>query len=438
MIHRSIYCLILLLTTINCFSQTYNLQQCIDSAVANNILIRQSLLSARSAEINLQQSRADILPALNAEVYHGLNQGRSIDPSSNGYVNQQLGFANYQVAAGVTVFNGGTLRNNIKENISAHEASRVETQEQKDNLILNVILAYLRVLNNEEQLRAANNQAAASSREVERLNILNDKGAIKPSDLADMKGQYLNDQVAISNARNALESSKLLLAQLMNRPYDANMKLEKADASDFLTPYSETANSVYENALQQFASVRAAELRKKSSEYALRSLRGGFYPSVSIGGGFRSAYSSIAQNTAGKIPYNNQLKNNISSSLGVTVSIPLFNRFTVHNKVKQAEIKLQTNKLEEESTKLLLHQQIDQAYLDMNNAYEKYRLLTEQVQTYGESFHAAEARFQSGVGTSYDYLIAKDRLDRSNINLISAKYDFVLRKKVLDYYQGRK
>jgi outer membrane protein len=428
---------LLLFFSVNCFAQTYTLQQCIDSALANNIAVKQSALASQSAEIQLQQSRANLLPFVNADIYHGLNKGRSIDPSSNGYVNQKLGFGNYQLGAGVTVFNGGSLRNNIKQSATAFEAAGFETQQQKDNLVLNVILAYLQILNNEDILQSAINQADVSRKELERLKVLNEQGAIKPSDFSDMKGQLMNDKLVIANSKNALESSRLALAQLMNINYEPAMKLERIDPAEFLIPYTATAASVYENALKEFARVKAVQMRTKSSEYALRSLRGGFFPTVSIGGGFSSNYSSTAQNATGKIPYNNQLKNNISSSVGVGISIPVFNRFTMRNRVKQAVIYLQSSRLAEESTKLAVHQQIDQAYLDMTNAYDRYKLLSDQVNAYDESFQAALMRYNAGVGTSYDYLIAKDRLDRANLNLIIAKYDFVLRKKVLDYYNGK-
>jgi outer membrane protein len=122
--------------------------------------------------------------------------------------------------------------------------------------------------------------------------------------------------------------------------------------------------------------------------------------------------------------------------VGLGISIPIFNRLQQRNRVKLADIQLKNSELEEERTKTLLEQQIDQAYLNMTNAYDRYKVLLEQVAAYNESFKAAEVRYNSGVGTSIDYLTAKDRLDRANINLIIAKYDFVLRKKVLDYYSN--
>ncbi|HZF64952.1 MAG TPA: TolC family protein [Chitinophagaceae bacterium] len=417
-------------------AQSFTLQQCIDSALAHNIPVKQSGLLAENAAVNWRQSKSNMLPYLSADINHGIYQGRSIDPFSNSYVNQNLSSANYGMNTGVVVFNGGALQNNTRQNAAAYEASKMEWQQARDRLVLDVILAYLQVLNNEDVVVSATRQAEVSQRQLDRLSILNEQGAIKPSDLFDVKGQLMNDQLAIVNARNQLETSKLNLAQLMNRPYSKNIKLDRIDAEEFLTSYASSSDQVYQNALQQFSLVKAVALRKKSSEYAVRSARGFLFPTISLGAGSNTNYSSIAQNAAGKIPYNNQLQNNISTSLGVGVSIPIFNRMQARNRIKIAEIAYRNSELEESNTKLLLRQQIDQAYLNMTNAYERYKVLLEQVNAYTESFNAAEVRYAAGVGTSIDYLTAKDRLDRATINLISARYDFVLRKKVLDFYSS--
>jgi len=416
--------------------QVYTLQQAIDTALANNIPVKQSGLLAQTARVNFNQSRLNLLPYVDADIVHGMYNGRSIDPSSNNYVNQNLNSANYQINGGFVLFNGGNLQNTIKQNAAAYEASTMEWQQARDNLVLNVILAYLQVLNNEDVVASATNQATVSQKQLERLDVLNKQGAIKPSEFYDLRGQLMNDQLSIVTARNLLESSKLALAQLMNQPYDPQMKLERIDVSEFLTSYANSSNDVYQNALQQFSLVKAVELRKKSFVYGSKAARNALFPRVSIGGGLNTNYSSIAQNASGKIPYNSQLRNNVSTSLGVGVNIPIFNRYQQRNRVKLADILLKNSELEEERTKVQLRQDIEQAHLNMTNAYERYKVLLDQVAAYTESFKAAEVRYNAGVGTSIDYLTAKDRLDRANINLISAKYDFVLRKKVLDYYNN--
>ncbi|HWJ28505.1 MAG TPA: TolC family protein, partial [Flavisolibacter sp.] len=404
----------------------YTLQQCIDTALANNIPAKQKQLLSESAQVDLRQARSNQLPNVLADVYHGASQGKSIDPNSNTYVNQNLNYANYEVNSQITVFNGGNLQNAVKQYANAFEASKMEWQQAKDNLVLDVILAYLQVLTDEDLVLSANRQADVSQKQLDRLQILNNQGAIRPSDVSDLKGQLMNDQLTIVNYKNNLESDKLKLAQLMNKQYDPGMKLERIDAGEFMTPYPNTSGQVYETALQQFSLIKAVELRRKSFEYGVKSARGALFPTLAIGGGVNSNYSSTAQNATGKIPYNSQLVNNIATGVFVGLQIPIFNRFQLRNRVRYADINLKNSILVEQSAKIQLGQQIDQAYLNMSNAYEKYKVLLEQVNAYTESFRAAEVRYNAGVGNSVDYLTAylqaKDRLDRANTNLISAKY----------------
>ena len=418
-------------------SQTYTLQQCIDSALANNIPVKRAGLQTQTAEVNWKQSRANLLPDLNANVSQNIFSGRSIDPSTNAFVNQNYNGGNYGINSGVILFNGLTLQNRIRQNAYSYEASKMQQQQSQDELVLNVILAYLSVLNNEDQLQLTHQQATTTRSALDRLNVLNNQGAIKPSDVSDLRGQLINDELNILTAKNTLESSKLLLAQLMNRNYDSTMRVERMNAEEFLASYPATASDVYQSSLNRFALVKAAELRTQSSYYAWKATKGQLFPQLSLGGGINTRYSSTAQTTSGaKMAYTDQLKNFKNSYVGVGLAIPIFNRFFARNQVKLADIQLKDNELVEANTKQQLHQQIDQAYLNMTNAYEKYKALVQQVQAYTESFKAAEVRYNAGVGTSIDYLTAKDRLDRANINLISARYDYVLRKRILDYYSN--
>ena len=419
-------------------AQTYSLQQAIDTAIANNIPVKQSNLLMQAAHVNWNQSRLNRLPDLNSDINHGINQGRSIDPFTNAPVTQQINFASYGISSGVLLFNGLNLNSQVKQNAYAYEASRMEWQQEKDALTLNVILAYLQVLNNEEILNSSNAQATLSQKQLERLEILDKEGAINPSLVSDLRGQYMSDQLAIINASNALETSKLTLAQLMNIPYSKNMRLEKINVNEMLTAYEQGPDAIYQTSLQQFALIKSVDLRKQSARYALKATRGQLFPSLFFNGNYGTNYSSVAQNAAGKIGYRDQLNNNASSAYSLGLRIPIFNGLSTRNRIKLADITLQNAELVEENTKQVLRQQIEQAHLNMTNAFERYRTLLEQVKAYTQSFQAAEVRFNSGVGSSVDYLIAKNNLDRANINLISAQYDFALRKKVLNYYQNIK
>jgi outer membrane protein len=436
--NRVFICVFLLFFFSTAQSQTYSLQQCIDSALKNNIPVKQSELDMETARVNWKQAKSYVLPTLGVDMSHGLNTGRSIDPFTNTYVNQSVNRASYGASSDLILFNGGALQNRIKENAAAYDASRMDWQQSKDNLVLQVILAYLSVLNNEDQLQVANQQASTTQATLDRLQVLNSQGAVKPSDVSDLKGQLMNDQLGILSAKNQLELSKLVLSQWMNKPYDSAMHLERMNAEDFLTGYGQTVDDIYQSSLNQFSLVKAVELRSRSSAYSVKAAKGQLFPTLAFGAGINTNYSSVARDANNaKIPYTNQLQNNRFTSLGFGLSIPIFNSSIARNRVKLSEINLKNTELAEQETKRDLRQRIDQAYLNMNNAYERYKVLLGQVAAYEESYNAAEVRFKAGVGTSVDYLTAKDRLDRANLNLVNAKYDFILRKKILDFYAGK-
>jgi outer membrane protein len=276
-------------------AQTYTLQQCIDSALANNIPVKRSGLNAERAKVNWNQSRSNLLPDLTMDASQNLFSGRSIDPSTNAFVNQKYNGGNYGVNSAVMLFNGLSLRNRVRQGTYAYEASKMNLQQTKDDLVIDVILGYLSVLSNEDQLEQTYKQAATTQTTLDRLIILHNQGAVRPSDVSDVKGQLMDDQLRILNAKNILESSKLELARLMNKNYDSTLKVERINVEEFLAPYPSTASDVYQSALKNFALVKAAELTTQSSYFGWKASKGQLFPQVYLGAGINSRYSSIAQ-----------------------------------------------------------------------------------------------------------------------------------------------
>ncbi len=443
------------------------LQQCVDTAIKNNIRVKQAGLQADAAAVNLNQSKANLLPDLNGGFGYGLNQGRNVDPITNNYINQQLASSNVNLSSGLVLFNGMRLQNLIKQNNFTYEAFQMDQQQAKDNLTLNVILAYLQVLSNEDILETGKAQIEVTRKQAERMGILVKEGAAANYLLADLKGQVANEQIAIINATNALQQSKLSLCQLMNMEYNSALKLEKADVEFPASVYAETAADVYQTSLQNFALIKANNLRTKSAEKAISVSRAGFFPLIRLNGNLGSSYSSLAQSltptnisevqtgtyvilngtqnlvlrqqqnySSYKTGYTKQLNNNLGTFVGINMQIPLFNSFQTKNNIKIAKITYKNTQLESDNTKLQLQQSIEQAHLNMIAAYEKYKVLTEQVLNFEESFRAAEIRFNNGVINAAEYLISKNNLDRTKISFAQAKYEYSFRTKVLDYYKG--
>jgi len=344
----------------------------------------------------------------------------------------------------------------------------MDEQNAKDKLTINVILAYLSVLSAHEQLNIAEKQADATRKKVDLLEIKNKDGAISPSDLFDMKGQLANDGLTVVTTKNTLDNALQALTQLMNVPYEAGMQLMAITEGIIIQPYEETVDQIYENASQRLALVKSADLKVESASKNIKAIRGQMMPTLSVFGGLYTNYSSTAklQQLTGttdvptpnyvtinnvkttvysqqsnfnslSIGYDTQLKNNYNSAIGIGLQIPLTNNMQVRNKLKLAKVAEQQVKEQAQTIRLQLRQAIVKDFVNMNSDYNSYKILLSQVEDFGQSFHAAEIRYSNGAISTVDFVIAKNNYDRVQLNLVVAKYNYMLRTKLLDFYQNR-
>jgi len=468
-------CIVLVTTTSGVLAQLKDtvpekltLQQCIQIALENNNDVQRRQVTSGIAKANWQNAKGYVIPTLNGDANSGIQNGRSIDPYTNTYSNQTTNFSNYGLTTSLTIFNAFAIQNNIKQNKLAFKASEFDVQQSKDVIALNVILQYLQILTNEDLLSAAMQQKDVSQKQVERLDILNQEGNISPNLLYDLKGEFANNQLTVVNALNDYETARVLLAQLLNIPYNKNRQVERLVLSDLASDNTNSSDSIYQAALQNLAIVKAAELRKSSAIYGVKTYRSQAYPTLYISGGLFTNYSSLATTqefvnssdvetssyvvndgdklpviakqdnfTAHKIAYGNQFSNNFNSSVSLGLSIPIFNNFRNKTQIRTAVLQEKDAEIVLNTTKVQLQQNVEQAYINVTSAKSRFATLTEQVEAYKESFRVSEIKFNAGAITSVDYLIAKNNLDQSNLNLIIAKYDYVLRSMLLDYYSGK-
>lgn len=385
---RIFVCLVclLLLIKFKAASQTIvhklTLKQAVDSALNNNLQIRQSDFQMQAASINLRQAKANLLPNLFGNIGQGINQGRSIDPFTNSYINQQIAFGNYSVSSSVTLFSGFQLLNLIKQNALDFQAGKMDLQQTKDNVMLNVILAYLQIENNEEQLTQSQTQASVTSKQVNRLETMNEAGAIAPALLYDLKGQLAEDELTIVTNQNNLNGAKLSLAQLMNVPYQSDLQVEKMSVDTLALEYGDDPAALYNLSVKELAIVKAAELRRQSAERSVKVARAYYYPTVSLSGSYNTNYSNAATqdivlgtvevpsedyvNVSGskipvttkrtnfetkKINFSDQFNNNYNTSVFLSVQIPILNGFRAKNQVALAKIRLKNAEAESETIK---------------------------------------------------------------------------------------
>lgn len=234
--------------------KVYTLEQCVDSALARNPDVKAARFSMETGKVYRDQAKAAMLPSLSGNVSRSIYNGKSVNPYTNEYVNQQYTADNYGLNASIVLWHGSSIMNYLKQGVLEYEASRMDYQQAKDQMTINVILDYLAVLNEAEQLKMAKVQAEVTREQVKRLEVLNQSGAIAPSDLYDMRGQLSANELTVLSTQNALEAAKLDLAQLMNIPYSANMQLAPFQVA-ILSPYQGTVDSIYEYTLGHLAIV---------------------------------------------------------------------------------------------------------------------------------------------------------------------------------------
>ena len=445
-----------------------DLPQCIDIALKNNITVKQSQLQINSSEVQLQQAKLNRLPNLNGFATQNFSAGFNINPVTNQFVSRSIQSNNFQLTSSATIFNGGILQNTIKQNQLLLESNEKNLEATKNNVILTVIQNYLNVLTGQEQLVIARRQADVSRSQFERTQKLVSAGASAESALFDLRAQQATDQLAIVNAQNNIDLAKVALLQSMNLFSDQAIEVTPVSIPDpSVTAYEASPQQIFEIANENMPDVQAANLRVRSDEKGVDVARGNYYPLLTLNGGLTTLYSNFGaqratQNGTNQIPqtvtingvsstifieqpnysyenfsFTEQVKNNLNRSLGFSLQIPIFNRFQVRNRVQTAILNKQNSELQADNTRLVLRQNIENAYANLEASGNRYRATLSQVQALEAAFGASESRLNAGSINVTEYNIAKTNLDRARAGLVQAKYDYVFRTKILDFYQNK-
>lgn len=449
----------------NLSKENYSLEKCISIALENNLDLKTTDLLVNSSKINYQQSKANLLPSINGNFNMGVNDGRSIDPFTNDFINQKLEFSNLGLSLDITIFNGFRLLNQAKQSRLNKKASEMEAEAAKQDLVLNVTLAYLQILNSKAVLDLAKSRLETTKKQLKIQQGFHENESGNPADYADILGQFASDETSVLVSESSLNNSKLSLSRLLN--LDHNVQLDTDNITLEFEKYQLSADEVFTDALKNLATFKARELRIEASKKGVSIAKAQFTPEVSFFGGINTNYSSVAETftstgtnvvetgdfvTVGgqdlsvmteqnifvseSIGYRDQLDNNLSSVIGVSVSVPLFNGFRAKNNVALEKINVEESVLELERTHQDIKNTIAQVHFDMEAVYNRYQSLLKQVDAYEESYRINEIRFNNGVSNFLNYISSKNNLDNARVNLTNAKYEYLLRLKVLDYYRG--
>ncbi|MGV3561348.1 TolC family protein [Larkinella arboricola] len=459
-------------------SNRFSLRQCIDIALQNNLQVRQGQLNVQGSELQLRQAKLNRYPTANIFASQAFNAGYTVNPTTNSFVDQKINSNNIQASASMILFNGFALQNAVKQTSFGLQAAQQNLLANQNTVALTVVQNYLNVLTYEEQLAIAQRQAETSRNQLERTGKLVTAGTLAEAELYTIRAQLANDELAIVNAQNNLDLSKLALLQAMNlsattngSPSPGTIEVERYELPDpTVEAYPVSAQQVYEAALQVMPDVKAADLQVKADVMGVQVAKARLYPTLSLNGGLTTLYSSLgalnitqgesaekrtgeyvtiggtqydvytlAPTTLRAVPYtfSQQLKNNLNRGASIQLQIPLFNRFQNRNQITSAIITQKTSEISADNARLTLRQNIETAYTSMLAGANRYRATQIQVESLEKAFQAAESRFNAGALNSVDYNIAKNNLDTARANLVQAKFDYIFRTKILDFYQNK-
>jgi outer membrane protein len=450
--------------------QVWNLQSCIEFAQKNNIGVLQNDLLVQSSENNFQQSKLARYPSLNANASQNLNFGRSIDPFTNQFVTQQVNSNNFSLQASVNLFNGFQTRNTIKRNLKEIEISKLNAEQSRYNVALNVALEYLNVLQAKELLVAAEKNVVSTKTQLERTEKLFKSGAVAEGDVINLKAALANNELAVTNAQNQIMMAKVRLQQQMNMPVEPNFDIESINIDNLeVSAIAETPAQIYQVAESTQPNIKSADETVKSRMYSLEIAKAGLMPSLNLTGILFSGYSSATKkfgfqpiqylatigfvNNDPNLPvqtlindgirtqqdyhFTEQVADNFRQQIGLNLSIPIFNGGQVRNNIANSRINLRNAELQAKQVRNQLRQTIEQAYTDALSAYNTYQARFIQAEAQQQSFAIQEKRYNAGASNLADFTIARINRDNSQIDLIRSKYDYLFRKKVLDFYQGK-
>ncbi len=425
--------ILLLLTVSTMFGLSaqhkYTLEECVEIALENNRNIKQQELNNQQRQIAYSQARADLLPNLNASAGQSFVYGRSIG-LDNVYQNTNSSQTSFNIGSNITLFDGLRMKYNIDARKAEMYISEADLERIQDDIVMSVSTAFLQVLMNKELIQIANDQIELTNTNLIRMNELVDNGKVARGELYELEAQLAKEEFNQIQAENNLKLSLLDLAQIMELEDFSNFDV--VVPNDILVDesllFSPTA--IYQSALIARPEIRGAQYRVESSEKEILIAKSAYYPSLSFGASMGTGYYNMSG--FDNATFSNQLKNNRSTSLGFSLSIPIFNKFQVRNSVKNAQIALEHSKLEVDKTKIELRKRIEQAYYNAVAAESRWRAADKSELASREAYRFAEQKYENGRGTSYELSQAKSNLANVLSDQTQAKYEYMFRLKILE------
>ena len=460
--------LFLLLLTFSLKAQeTWTLQQCIDYAETHNSQLEKIKNNELLYNQNILQSKGAFLPFINASGAQNYNLGRSIDPFTNVYVNQQVRSNNFNITGSLVLFNGFLLQNSLKQSKDVVAAAKQDIEQYRLDLRISILQAYVSILMNEEIFENAKRQASTTQEVYGRMNRLKESGVVAKSGALDVYAQWKIEEATTIQSKNDLNLSYLNLGLLLQLTDPMSIRIAKpTNLLDKNQLTYTNPDQVMQYVIEQIPQLKSLEYKKQSAAHIYYASKGRYYPKLSLNGSLGTIYSTSGKVVTGQQfagtkvigvtqtgndnvltntytstlsdkPFDQQLKDNYSKFIGVTLSIPILNGLQVRTNVHSNHIAMTQADLDYTIAKIGLQRTIYTAYYQASGSQSKLSALNESYAATQESFRNAEKRLDGGIITAVEFNQIKNTLTQSQSNLVQAKYDFIFKNAILDIYSGQ-
>jgi outer membrane protein len=466
--------LVLLFTTVGA-QEKWTLQRCVDYALTNNISVKQADVQARVSALQLKQSRAGQYPNAGLSTNAGYNFGRSVNPATNAFENQSISFAGFQLQSGVTLFNWFSQRYNIEAARLEQTASNAAIDKARNDVALNVAIAYLQALLGYEQTEISAVQIQQTRAQLENVQKQVTAGALPELNAAELEAQLARDSAAYISTRATYQQSVIQLKALLNLDMAVPFDIDKPDVTAI--PVESLAELqpelVYREALKNLPQQRVNQYRFLAAQKNIQVARSAMFPTLSAFANIGSNYSSlfpdqqnITISPTGKFdtlgfvevspgtrvpavrpqfdavvpntPFGKQWFNiNLSQAVGVSLSIPLFNNRQLRTAWDRAKLNAESIRLQVNQDNLTLQQDIYIAHNDAVNALQRYTASQKAVQAAEKTFNFSQRRYDIGLLQTIELITNQNNLYRARLDVLSAQYEYVFRMKLLEFYKGR-
>ncbi|MEQ9404116.1 MAG: TolC family protein [Cyclobacteriaceae bacterium] len=467
---------LILLVLVLCSSaqqkKVLTLQECIEIAVENNLSVQRSQLNLETSRVNFEQSKGQRYPTLNVNGNYGFNWGRGIDPTTNQFTTQRINFNGLGANSSMPLIQGLQTTNSIRQSKLDVESSELDVQKAINDISLSISLTYLNVIFNKELLENARFQLESGEQQLDRTKKLVESGALPVSNELQLISQVATNEVNLITAENNLDLALLSLKQALLLPTgeDIDIVIPEIEIDQAVIEES-SIEDIYKSAIASQPEIESADKRVESANLGLAVSRGGMLPTLNLNGSVNTNYSDAAKDrellgfefngetnqtffqtetgidivergvdfefSEKTTPISTQYDENFRKSLSVGLFIPIFNGFNARSSVQRSKIAVQQAEISSVEQRNILYQSIESAYRNAVAAAKTFSASQKQVAALEETFRSIENQYNLGSSNFTDYQVASNNLFQARSDLSRAKYDFIFKQKVLDFYEGK-